>query len=271
MVVVLKDKKTSLVGISVNESLMDMSDKDLMLEDNIPLAKISGHKGWYMAFEKAMLTSDILRYTKGLFAKEITAESLIRFTVPKMKTLLDERGLVKDRNWYNSMFIASRDCVYCVDSYFCVYEIDEFEVKGTREDIARGSMEFTKDLPAKVRMCEAFQSLNSARSRRRFPVMMLEVAVGKREIWWSYEDACKKLADEWTSDMEELYKKALQIVIAEQKASMTLLQRKLRIGYNKAGRLIERMEEENYVEEFKGEASRKVLITKAQFDERFNG
>ena len=33
----------------------------------------------------------------------------------------------------------------------------------------------------------------------------------------------------------------------------------------------QRMEEENYIEEFKGGASRKVLITQAQFDERFHG
>ena len=72
-------------------------------------------------------------------------------------------------------------------------------------------------------------------------------------------------------EMDELYKKALQIVIDEQKASMSLLQRKLGVGYNKAGMLIERMEEENYIEEFKGGASRKVLITQAQFDERFHG
>jgi hypothetical protein len=30
------------------------------------------------------------------------------------------------------------------------------------------------------------------------------------------------------------------------------------------------MEKENYIEDFKGGASRKVLITKAQFDENFN-
>ena len=93
----------------------------------------------------------------------------------------------------------------------------------------------------------------------------------KGEIISSYRKlSLEQTQDEWTDDMQELYKKALQVVMEEQKASMSLLQRKLCIGYYKAGLLIERMEKENYIEDFKGGSSRKVLITKAQFDENFN-
>ena len=128
-----------------------------------------------------------------------------------------------------------------------------------------------KDLPAKVRICEAIHSVEEMRGKSHFPAVLLDVVTGKREAWWSYEDALAKTRDEWTDEMNELYKKALQIVIDEQKASMSLLQRKLSIGYNKAGMLIERMEEEHYIEKITGGVSRKVLITQAQFDKRFNG
>lgn len=46
---------------------------------------------------------------------------------------------------------------------------------------------------------------------------------------------------------ERMYRKACQIVIDSQKASTSWLQRQLRIGYNSAARLIERMEEEGVV------------------------
>ena len=137
----------------------------------------------------------------------------------------------------------------------------------TKEDIV------TKIVPKMYEALEAegLHSLEEMRGRNRFPAVVLDIATGKNETWWSYEDALEKLQDDWGIEMDELYKKALQIVIDEQIASMSLLQRKLSIGYNKAGRLIERMEEEHYVEEFKGGISRKVLITQAQFDERFHG
>jgi S-DNA-T family DNA segregation ATPase FtsK/SpoIIIE len=44
-----------------------------------------------------------------------------------------------------------------------------------------------------------------------------------------------------------MYAKACQIVVESQKASTSWLQRQLRIGYNSAARLIERMEEEGLV------------------------
>ena len=71
--------------------------------------------------------------------------------------------------------------------------------------------------------------------------------------------------------MDELYKKALQLIISEKKVMMSLLQRKLSIGFGKAGRLMDKMEEDGYISKFDGTKPRKVLITQAQYDERFNG
>jgi len=49
------------------------------------------------------------------------------------------------------------------------------------------------------------------------------------------------------SPEEQLYRKACQIVFESQKASTSWLQRQLRIGYNSAARLIDRMEEDGYI------------------------
>ena len=45
-----------------------------------------------------------------------------------------------------------------------------------------------------------------------------------------------------SSNMDELYATALEIVKSERKASTSFLQRKLQIGYNRAARIIDQME-----------------------------
>lgn len=69
------------------------------------------------------------------------------------------------------------------------------------------------------------------------------------------------------ASMDELYKKALKVIVDENSASMSLLQRRLSIGYYVAGELIERMEEEGYIGPFNGASSRKVYITKEQYEQ----
>jgi S-DNA-T family DNA segregation ATPase FtsK/SpoIIIE len=58
----------------------------------------------------------------------------------------------------------------------------------------------------------------------------------------------------------QLYRKALQIVAESQKASVSYLQRQLRVGYNSAARLIERMEKEGLVGQPDHVGRREVLI-----------
>ncbi|MGB8603031.1 MAG: DNA translocase FtsK, partial [Rhizomicrobium sp.] len=59
---------------------------------------------------------------------------------------------------------------------------------------------------------------------------------------------------------DELYDKALDIVARERKASTSYIQRRLQIGYNRAARLIERMEEENIVSRPNHKGVREVLL-----------
>ncbi|MDY0370907.1 MAG: DNA translocase FtsK [Sphaerochaetaceae bacterium] len=58
---------------------------------------------------------------------------------------------------------------------------------------------------------------------------------------------------------EALFEKALKIVVERQSASASFLQRRLRIGYNRAARLIEQMEDEGYVGPPRGSKPREIL------------
>ena len=70
-----------------------------------------------------------------------------------------------------------------------------------------------------------------------------------------------------SSEQDELLPQALGIVVEAGYASVSLLQRRMNVGYPRAARLIDRMQEAGYVGPFEGSKPRKVLITAAQFME----
>ena len=62
-----------------------------------------------------------------------------------------------------------------------------------------------------------------------------------------------------SGDVDELYTKAVNIVIDQQKVSTSFIQRYLQIGYNRAARIVEKMEEEGIVSEANNAGKRQVL------------
>lgn len=67
--------------------------------------------------------------------------------------------------------------------------------------------------------------------------------------------------------VDEKLQKAIEVVVEAGMASTTLLQRKLSLGYARAARLIDELEERKIVGPFEGSKPRKVLITKQQWME----
>ncbi|MEK6776995.1 MAG: DNA translocase FtsK 4TM domain-containing protein [bacterium] len=61
---------------------------------------------------------------------------------------------------------------------------------------------------------------------------------------------------------DEFYDAAVQLVIESRQASISMLQRRLRVGYNRAARMIERMEKERVVGPADGARPREVLVGK---------
>ncbi|MFQ6616569.1 MAG: DNA translocase FtsK 4TM domain-containing protein [Fidelibacterota bacterium] len=59
---------------------------------------------------------------------------------------------------------------------------------------------------------------------------------------------------------DELFKEAVQLVVTHQQGSISLLQRRLRIGYSRAARLIDEMEQLGIVGPFTGSKARDVLV-----------
>ncbi|WP_339756568.1 DNA translocase FtsK [uncultured Winogradskyella sp.] len=62
------------------------------------------------------------------------------------------------------------------------------------------------------------------------------------------------------SDRDKLFRDAAEIIVTAQQGSASLLQRKLKLGYNRAGRIIDQLEAAGIVGNFEGSKARQVLV-----------
>ncbi len=72
--------------------------------------------------------------------------------------------------------------------------------------------------------------------------------------------------DGFDPDEDALLDRAIEIVVQAQTASTSLLQRRLRVGYTRAGRLIDMLERRGIISGYEGSKPRRVLIAEADLD-----
>lgn len=73
--------------------------------------------------------------------------------------------------------------------------------------------------------------------------------------------------DDSASDYDELLVQAADVIFETSQASVSMLQRRLKLGYSRAARLIDQLEEVGLVGPFEGSKPRKILLTKQQWQE----
>ena len=69
---------------------------------------------------------------------------------------------------------------------------------------------------------------------------------------------------EFDPDEDPLLDRAIEIVVQTQTASVSLLQRRLRVGYTRAGRLIDMLERRGIISGYEGSKPRRVLVEEHQ-------
>ena len=69
-----------------------------------------------------------------------------------------------------------------------------------------------------------------------------------------------------TEDTDELLPEAIECVVHAGQASVSMLQRRFRIGYNRAARIVEMMEERGIVGPQDGSRPRQVLLTEDELN-----
>ncbi|MFL5926135.1 MAG: DNA translocase FtsK [Gaiellaceae bacterium] len=100
--------------------------------------------------------------------------------------------------------------------------------------------------------------------------MVVEQTKGQREqeVDESFLEAPVVFADDGDSDdgdfdpdEDPLLDKAIEVVVTAQTASVSLLQRRLRVGYTRAGRLIDMLERRGIISPYEGSKPRRVLVS----------
>lgn len=79
--------------------------------------------------------------------------------------------------------------------------------------------------------------------------------------------AVAKTASGPSEETDEFFEPAVDLILEKEKASVSMLQRQFRIGYNRAARLMDELERRGLVGPEEGSKPRKVLITRAQWEE----
>ena len=72
-------------------------------------------------------------------------------------------------------------------------------------------------------------------------------------------------------DGDELLPDAVDVILETGQASVSMLQRRLKLGYARAARIVDEMEEKGIVGPFQGSKPRAILITKEQWEAKKNG
>jgi S-DNA-T family DNA segregation ATPase FtsK/SpoIIIE len=72
---------------------------------------------------------------------------------------------------------------------------------------------------------------------------------------------------EFDPDDDPLLERAIEIVVQTQTASVSLLQRRLRVGYTRAGRLVDMLERRGIISGYEGSKPRRVLIDESQLSQ----
>jgi S-DNA-T family DNA segregation ATPase FtsK/SpoIIIE len=69
-------------------------------------------------------------------------------------------------------------------------------------------------------------------------------------------------------EKDELYNRAVRIIMESNQASVSILQRRMRLGYTRAARIIDTMEQEGLIGTFEGSRPRKILVDREAWLEK---
>lgn len=95
----------------------------------------------------------------------------------------------------------------------------------------------------------------------------VDFVIAQQKAQYQEEMMPTEVVETKTEVTDDLYEDAVQLVVDMQTASVSMLQRRFRVGYTRAARLIDAMEERGVVGPYEGSKPRDVLISKEKHEE----
>ena len=137
------------------------------------------------------------------------------------------------------------------------------DVNGAETLLGNGDMLYLpKNLPSPVRLQGAYISEREAENVADY---WKDFGRPGAEIDLSEESAAG--GGEEADVDDDLFEQAKELVILHQQGSISLIQRRLRVGYARAARLIDMLEQSGVVGPFEGSKAREVLISREEYEE----
>ncbi|MFA4947861.1 MAG: DNA translocase FtsK 4TM domain-containing protein [Candidatus Krumholzibacteriia bacterium] len=136
------------------------------------------------------------------------------------------------------------------------------DANGAEKLLGNGDMLFLpKNLPHPIRLQGAF--ISEAESER-VATYWRKFAAAEEAL--DLTDEAPVAGDDDAPIDDELFQKAKELVVIHQQGSISLLQRRLRVGYARAARLIDMLEQAGVVGPFEGSKARRVLVSRESYD-----
>jgi len=136
------------------------------------------------------------------------------------------------------------------------------DANGGEKLLGNGDMLYLpKNLPFPIRLQGAF--ISESETER---VASYWRAFSRTDEALDLSDEAPVATDDDAPIDDELYQKAKELVVMHQQGSISLLQRRLRVGYARAARLIDMLEQAGVVGPFEGSKARRVLLSREKYD-----
>jgi S-DNA-T family DNA segregation ATPase FtsK/SpoIIIE len=136
------------------------------------------------------------------------------------------------------------------------------DINGAEKLLGNGDMLYLpKNLPSPIRIQGAF--ISEAEAERVASYWRMFGSEGE-DI--DLEEQISAQKDEIGDIDDELFNKAKELVIMHQQGSISLVQRRLRVGYARAARLIDMLEQVGVVGPFEGSKARRVLVSREDYE-----
>ncbi len=140
------------------------------------------------------------------------------------------------------------------------------DINGAEKLLGRGDMLITTPQnPEAIRLHGAFISLEEL--EKILAHIQRQPKPGEMELPSVQEASSDDFAGILNGERDALFYEALRLVVTHQQGSISLLQRRLRIGYSRAARLIDELEAAGIVGSFTGSKARDVLVDESYLED----
>ncbi|MCX7875197.1 MAG: DNA translocase FtsK 4TM domain-containing protein [Melioribacteraceae bacterium] len=133
------------------------------------------------------------------------------------------------------------------------------DMNGAEQLLGQGDMLFLPaGMPKPIRIQNAFISTDEVEKITNF--IYLQKGYSKRYFLPSLYDKRKEAAGDFLSDLDPMFEEAARVIVRHQQGSVSLLQRKLKLGYSRAARIVDQLEQAGIVGPSEGSKAREVIV-----------